>query len=158
MKKPIVVDSTCLIGLERVGQLELLPKLFAPVIVPPKVQDEFGGEVDWLQVEVPANQALMRTLNLLVDEGEAQVITLALERGCRVFLDDRKARRVAKEMGLSVIGTVSLLLRAKKAALIPAVKPILEMLEANGFYLSPELKTEALRLAAEGGNADPTVF
>ena len=42
MKEPVVTDSACLIGLERIGQLDLLPSLFEPIIIPPEVDKEFG--------------------------------------------------------------------------------------------------------------------
>ena len=70
MKKPIVTDSACLIGLERIGCLDILPALFDPIIIPPEVQREFGGPLDWLQVKVPNNQALINALKLLVDDGD----------------------------------------------------------------------------------------
>jgi predicted nucleic acid-binding protein len=42
VKEPAVADSTCLIGLERIGGLNLLQSLFEPILIPPKVQEEFG--------------------------------------------------------------------------------------------------------------------
>ena len=59
MKESVVIDSTCLIGLERIGQLELLPALFEPILIPPEVQREFGMSLSWLTVETPADQALV---------------------------------------------------------------------------------------------------
>jgi predicted nucleic acid-binding protein len=77
VKKPIVTDSACLIGLERIGRLDILPALFDPIIIPPEVQREFGGQLDWLQVRVPNNQALVNALKLVVGDGEAEAIALA---------------------------------------------------------------------------------
>ncbi len=48
MKEAVVSDSTCLIGLERVGELDILPALFDTVMIPPEVEREFGGKFDWL--------------------------------------------------------------------------------------------------------------
>ncbi len=42
MKEPIVLDSTCLIGLERIGRLDILSKLFEPIFFPDEVENEFG--------------------------------------------------------------------------------------------------------------------
>ena len=151
MREPVVVDSTCLIALERIDQLEVLPALFHPVLVPPAVEAEFSITLPWLQVEAPTNQGLILAVKILVDEGEAEAIALAQERGSRIVLDDRRARSVGRNMGLSVIGTVGILLLAKQAGIRPAVRPLLDDLERNGFYLAAALREEALRLAGEHG-------
>jgi predicted nucleic acid-binding protein len=81
--------------------------------------------------------------------GEAETIALALEKGMRIILDDRKARGVAARLGLSITGTVGLLIKAKQAGVIPALKPLLELLQHNNFHIGKELVEEALRLANE---------
>lgn len=50
----LVNDSTCLIGLERIERLDVLPALLEPVLIPPAVQQEFGIALPWLRVEAPA--------------------------------------------------------------------------------------------------------
>ena len=149
-REPAVTDSTCLIGLERIGRLDLLPSLFDPIAAPPKVIEEFGSSPSWLQVLSPTNRQAVFALQLTVDLGEAEAIALALERNWRIILDDRKARLVARRLGLKVIGTVGVLLRAKRKGIVSRIAPLLQDLEAAGFYLSEALKREALRLAGEG--------
>ncbi|MBD2774972.1 DUF3368 domain-containing protein [Iningainema tapete] len=146
---PVVTDSTCLIGLERIGNLDILPALFEPILIPPAVQQEFGVTFPWLQVQIPSDQGQVVALKLLVDEGEAEAIALAYERKLQIILDDRQARSVARNMGISVIGTVGVLVKAKQAKLIPILKPLLDELEENGFYLTSALKAEALGLVEE---------
>ena len=149
MKEPAVVDSTCLIGLENIGHLHLLPKLCEPVPAPPEVEREAGFSPEWLRVEEPSNIALVEALKVMVDDGEAEAIALAVERQWRIVLDDLKARDLAQRMGLRIIGTVGLLVRAKRAGLVPWISPLLNDLTKNGFHLSEDLKREALRLAGE---------
>lgn len=149
MKEPAVANSTCLIGLERIGQLEILRALFEPLLVPPKVQEEFGTTLDWLTVQAPTSRELVNILRSIVDDGEAEAIALAKEKGWLLILDDRKARKWAKRLSVRVIGTAGILLRAKRCGLIPKVKPILEALKAVGFRLSEALEREVLRLAQE---------
>ncbi len=149
MKESVVADSTCLIGLERIGRLELLPELFEPIFVPPEVQNEFGISLTWLKVERPSDQSLVTTLKMLVDDGEAEALALAKELGLRIILDDRQARAVGKRLSIPVIGTVGVLVQAKYARVISLIKPLLEDLESNGFYLSDALKDEALILVGE---------
>ncbi len=147
--EPIVPDSSCLISLERIDQLHLLPALYRPVVSPPEVQREFGIRLPWLQLEAPSDKTLVAALGLLVDEGEAEAIALACERSWRVALDDRRARSVATRLGVRVIGTVGILVRAKQSALVSSLKPLLDNLESSGFHLGDALKREALRLAGE---------
>jgi predicted nucleic acid-binding protein len=74
VKEAVVSDSTCLIGLERVGKLDLLPTLFSPIFIPPEVQREFGVSLPWLQVDVRFDATLTRALRMQVDGGEAEAI------------------------------------------------------------------------------------
>ena len=77
MKEVVVADSTCLIGLERVGRLDILPALYDSVMIPPEVEREFGGKVAWLKVENLTNSLLVAALQMVVDAGEAEAIALA---------------------------------------------------------------------------------
>jgi len=149
VREPIVADSTSLIALERIDALTVLPAMFEPVLIPPEVEHEFGAAYPWLKVEVPTNQALVSSLKLLLGDGEAAAIALASQHRLPIILDDRQARTVARQLGLRVIGTVGCALKAKQAGVVAAVKPLIEKLEEQGFYLSPALKTESLRLAGE---------
>ena len=149
MKEPVVTDSTCLIGLERIGHLDILPALFGPILIPPEVQREFGTLLPWLTVETPADQALVAALKLLVDDGEAEAIALAHARGWRMILDDRRARSVARSLEITIIGTVGMLVRAKRLGIITSLRALLSELEIQEFYISEGLKAEALRLVNE---------
>lgn len=146
MKEIIVSDSTCLIGLERINQLELLPSLYYPIVIPPAVQEEFGRSFPWLRLDKPINKGLVTSLKLLVDRGESEAIALAYERRYRLIVDDRQARKLAQQMGIQMIGTVGILVKAKRQGLIPNLSLVLDDLEAQGFYLSQALKAEALKL------------
>lgn len=140
MKESAVVDSSCLIGLERIGRLDLLPALYDPIIAPPEVAHEFGTPLPWLHIESPNNQALVTALRVNLDKGESEAIALAYERDLLVILDDLPARSIAKSIGLKIIGLVGVLVRAKWDGLIPELKPLLIMLEANQFRLSQRIK------------------
>jgi len=101
-------------------------------------------------VQGVGNESLLKALRTQLDEGESAVIALAAELENSVLvLDDKKARRIGREMGLRVVGTVGLLLRAKRENMVPEVKSLLERLVEGGFRLSRELHREALRVAGE---------
>lgn len=145
----IIADSTCLIGLDRIGEIDLLPQMYSQVTIPPEVQKEFGLYFSWLIVKTPQNIGMINSLKLVVDNGESEAIALAYELGYRLIVDDRQARNTAKRLGIKIIGTVGILVKAKKLGLIDQLLPILEALKSNGFYLSQSLKTEALILVGE---------
>ena len=149
MKEPTVTDTTCLIGLERINQLDILPALFEPILIPPEVDREFGIALPWLTVQTPTNVSLISALTMLVDQGEAEAIALAVETDLRIILDDAKARSVARTLGVAVVGTIGVLVKAKNLGIVQLVRPLLLGLEANGFYVDTALRDEALRLAGE---------
>jgi len=149
VKEPVVSDSTCLIGLERIAKLNVLPELFDPIFIPDEVANEFGVSFSWLKVETPSNRALVNALKLSVDDGEAEAIALALEKNCEIILDDKQARSAAKKLGLEIVGTVGLFIRAKQNGLIDFLEPVLNDLENNGFRMSENLKAEALKIVGE---------
>ena len=117
MKEAVVSDSTCLIGLERIGKLNILPALFDPIMIPPEVEREFGSVFSWLQIENLTSGVLVAALRMVVDAGEAEAIALASEKSCLLISDDKQARAAAKRLGVSVIGTAGILIRAKQMAL-----------------------------------------
>jgi predicted nucleic acid-binding protein len=80
--------------------------------------------------------------------GELAVIAYAYP-GSVAGLDDLQARRIAEALGLMVAGTLGLLLRAKRASLVPAVRPLMDTAVAEGFHISPELYRVMLDLADE---------
>lgn len=66
-----------------------------------------------------------------------------------LLLDDLKARKYAKSLGLSVAGTVGILITAKRKGMISELKPMLEDLKKHRYYLSENIYNEALILANE---------
>lgn len=85
-----------------------------------------------------------------LDAGEFEAIGLAIELGdALVVLDDRPARAVARRLGLLVVGSLGLAVRAKESHLIPAARPLIVALIANGLYADPELYARVLTLTGE---------
>lgn len=150
MSEQTVTNSTCLIGLERIGRLDILPQVFSTVMIPLAVQAEVGLSADWLKVRAVQNIAVVATLKTQVDDGEAEAIALAMELGdVLIILDDRNTRRIAQQLNLKVIGTVGMLLRAKQKGVITEIKPLLTALSQADFRISASLVGNALRLAGE---------
>lgn len=82
--------------------------------------------------------------------GELAAISLALENPGRVLLlDDALARRIAQAAGLTVWGTLRVLLEAKSIGLTDRVGPHLARLQEAGMWLSAEIRERVLTLAGE---------
>ncbi len=67
----------------------------------------------------------------------------------KLLIDDRRGRKVAKINHISTIGSLGVLLAAKKKGLITAVYPLLQQVENSDIYLSPQLITSVLEVAGE---------
>jgi predicted nucleic acid-binding protein len=158
----VVADAGPLIGLARIGRLDLLRGLFRSTFVPPAVYAECVRAPDkpgataiseavnerWLTQRSPS-RPVPETLRAGLGPGECEAITLALELQCPVLLDDRIARAAARAAGSSIVGTAGLLLAAKSRSLIPLVGPVLAQLKGTGYHFSDELVTNILALAGE---------
>lgn len=115
---PIVCNASPIIGLNQIGHLNILRDLFGAIVVPSAVAREVNPSVmmpEWVE-ERPLTQTLgIAVLMASLGAGESETISLALEIGARlVILDDRPARRLAQSLSLPVIGTLGILLAAKK--------------------------------------------
>jgi predicted nucleic acid-binding protein len=157
----VISDSSSLIAISAVGHLDVLRGLYREVIVPPAVWSEVTGlnrpgaadiqTASWIRVESVANRASISTLPRPVGPGEAEAIVLAQELAADILLiDERKARKTALQLGLPVTGVLGVLLEAKKAGLVPAIKPILDQMEVVvAFRLKRSLYDAALQAAGE---------
>jgi predicted nucleic acid-binding protein len=66
-----------------------------------------------------------------------------------VVLDDLTARRCAREKGIPVERTISLVIQAKHRGIIPAVQPVVDRLRVMGMYLSDRFVEQVRRAAGE---------
>lgn len=156
-----VVNASPLILLAHADVLWLLRELSAEVLVPATVKAEVlaGGkqqpeihavaQLEWLQtvadLAVPADVAAWE-----LGAGESQVLAHAVGRPDRVaILDDRQARRCAETLSVSRIGTLGLVLRARRLEIIPAARPVVMRLLAEGMYLDPRMVEAALAEVGE---------
>jgi predicted nucleic acid-binding protein len=153
-----VGDSSPLILFAGIGRFELLREVFGEIVVPPAVWDEvvvYGAgrpgmaevqSASWVRLQVAHDVELVRMLYAEVGAGEAQAIALAarLDEPATLLLDDWKGRRLARRLGLTVVGSAGALGLAKDRSLISAVAPLLEDLRSAGLYLSDGAAREFL--------------
>jgi predicted nucleic acid-binding protein len=151
MQKTIIADSSCLILLDKIEELELLKNLFGMVIITSIIAEEFGFPLpEWISIKNAENKNYQNILELSVDRGEASAIALAVEQSdCLLILDDQKARRLAAELNLKYTGTIALLVEAKSKGYITSVRPIINKIRKTNFHLTPELEKKILKSAGE---------
>jgi len=144
----VVCDTSPLILLSKIRRLDLLAELYEEVIIPSSVLDEVGAKPGKEAEQIRAllqsprfrlRKAMKRTLQELpsgLGRGEREAIALALEtRADLVVLDDQQGRRVAREKGLSVAGTVGILIEAREQGRIPSVRRELDRLIEAGMWV-----------------------
>ena len=155
----VVSDASAPINLARIGELDLLRKLYSEIVVPEAVWQEVvvngagqpGAEeistVDWVKRMLVKNRHLVQALRQDLDAGEAEAIALVLEIEADLLLmDERLGRESARHFGLRYIGLIGVLIEAKHKGLISAVKPYLDTLrDMAGFRLANDLNERVLR-------------
>ncbi|WP_414514147.1 DUF3368 domain-containing protein [Nostoc sp. PCC 9305] len=162
----IVINTAPLISIiAAIGDLRILQSLYTQVLVPFEVCQEIlaGGasgfavsefeDADWLQKsQIPLTNISPFLLNSL-DLGEASVIQLALNENIQtVCIDESAGRRVARLSGLSVTGTIGILLRSHREGYPIDIKQAIDRMIARGIRLSETIINFALQ---QTGEIDP---
>jgi predicted nucleic acid-binding protein len=148
-----IVDTSGLILLNKIDELELLNKLGKEIFITTTIRAEFGMSLpEWISTTDPGNKHYQNILKMELDEGEASAIALSLETANSILiLDDLKGRKVADRLKLKYSGTLGLILGAKKVGILKSVKPVLDKIRSTDFRFSDEL-LETVRTEAGEGN------
>lgn len=162
MAETVVADAGPLIAFAHLDLFSLLPEILGHIIVPDIVLQEclyipsrpdavmIKSALDEGVLTVQAyNDAPLEGLSSSLGAGEQSAISIALTLDCAVLMDDKLARRAASHMGLRVIGTGGVLIKARQMDRIPEVAPLLEQLHAKGYHLSPGLIASILQYTGE---------
>lgn len=151
MPEAIISDTSCLIILTKIGELDLLHQLYTKVTITQDILLEFGEKLPaWIEVRHVKDPYRQKLLEMQIDKGEASAIALALEMAENILiLDDWKARKVAEQLSLPVTGTLGVIIKAKKNGIIPTIRPYLDKMKKTNFRISEELEQLALEEANE---------
>ena len=155
----LAADASALIALSVCDSLGLLEALFGTVLVPEAVFFEVAA-VDKLQSDRVRGylHGKVRTVDMqrfvyldaFADAGETQAMLLYKEVAADYLLiDDKRGRKVAKINQIKTVGSLGVLLQAKRAGLIPRVAPLIAQIAASPVFMGESLIQTVLDLADE---------
>lgn len=158
----VVSDSTILIGLAKIGKLDLLKKIFSRVFIPEEVFKEVVergkgkpgsnviNESAWIETKPVKDEIQVAFLLGSLDKGEAEVLVLARElKADLILLDEEKARKSAVIAGFEIMGLLGLFILAKNLGLIHKVRPLVDELLRKKFRISDKIIEKTLKKAGE---------
>lgn len=155
----VVADSSPLIVLIELGHVELLPRLFGEIIIPPQVSAELrqsnrpqailsfmAARPLWLHERAPAAIEPIPTL----DAGELAAISLARElKADLLLIDEVRGRKAAADRHIPFTGTIGVVELAASQELLD-LQDAFTRLKSTNFWISPELLDERLRIHQPG--------
>ncbi len=158
----VISNSSPLINFTALGKLTLLRELYGTITIPDAVYQEVVGggqtqpgrieveQADWIVRETVSNRTAIAALHAL-GRGEAEAIVLGVENPSSLLvIDDRRGRLAAASMGVNIIGTLGVLLVAKRKSLVAALAPEIEALQTHvGFRIQADLRIRILQEAGE---------
>ncbi len=155
----LIADSSALIALSVCDSLPFLDQLFNQVVVPEAVYFEV------IKANKPEAKALEQYLQNKVrkvdmshfiyldgnaDAGETEAMLLYKQKSAdKLLINDKRGKKIAKINGINTIGSLGILLSAKQAGLLTAIKPKVEAIANSRVYLSKGLINIVLELANE---------
>jgi uncharacterized protein len=155
----VVSNASPLIALARIGRLNLLASLYKRILIPAEVQHEVtvagrglpGAEVvrnaNWIEVaprQSLANPSLAQACQHL-GAGERNAILLAKSLPADlILLDEWKARRIAREAGLSIVGCLGTLEAAAERGLVTDLRQAYIDLLRHGIRFDIKLLQDSL--------------
>jgi predicted nucleic acid-binding protein len=116
MPEIVITDTSCLILLTKINEIELLNVCYSSVVVTTEVAKEFNEPLPhWIKIKAANDISIKKTLEQFIDKGEASALALAFEvPESLLIIDDRIARRLAKSLGFKVTGTFGRCCSSKK--------------------------------------------
>lgn len=162
----VICDSSSLIHLSAIGRLGLLKDFHGTLTIPqavwrevvqqglnrPGVQEvEAALQEGWIEIRAASNEPLLTSLKQDLDDGEAEVIALAIEHQAElVLLDETEARRIAGIFDLKKTGAIGILIRAKLEGKIQDLRTELDRLRTvGGFWIEERLYNAAVSSVGE---------
>lgn len=151
MHKIVISDTSTLILLQKINELDILLKIYGELYTTPEIAAEYGEKLpDWIVIQPVKDKKYQRFLETQIDLGEASALALAAEfEDVLLLLDNLKARKLATKLMFKTTGTFGIIHKAKQLSIIPKVKPLIDKLLSTNFRISEEIVDEILKLNEE---------
>lgn len=138
-----VFDTSVLIAFSNLHKIDLLCELYPTITIPDAVETEFDEELPDCSEIIEVDHSLVGFLQsqMNIAKGEASVISYCLISGGNTtcLIDEQRARKIAKSLGLKVSGTIGILMKMEKKKLISSAYNETLYLKEKGFYISDEI-------------------
>jgi predicted nucleic acid-binding protein len=154
-----IVNASPLIGLAKIGRLDLLREAGREILIPAAAAKEIlagpAGDPAAVALRGPLSSRVFdeTVLDSVVEwglgAGETAVISAALKRKAFAVIDDKEARNASRALGVSFVGTLGVVLLARQEGRLERAAEILRRLQQIGLRLDDRLVREALRQFAE---------
>lgn len=152
----VVSDTTPLISLMKIGQLELIYQLFGEIQIPEAVFEELVSNKRFLEESRQIQECSyirkvkvtdFKSVDLLrrstaLDAGESEAIILSDSvKADLLLMDEIKGRRIAQQMGISLMGTIGMLIVAYNDRLLSKeeILSCVSILKNTGRHISDKL-------------------
>ena len=155
MNETWVVNASPLIALAKIGRLDLLRAEGRELLIPEAVAQEIlaGPAGDPASVALAAGDfgkpvpavSRVEVVEWGLGAGETAVLSLAIERRATAVIDDREARSAARALGARCIGTLAVVIRARREGRIPSAASVITDLRRAGLRLDDTLVRAALQ-------------
>jgi len=138
-----IFDTSVLIAFSNLHKLHLLCQVYERILITEVVQSEFDEALpDCFEISAVDHElveSLRRRMN--IGGGEASVIIYSLNAkgNTRCFIDEQRARKIAKSHRLTVSGTIGILMKMEEKGLILSSYDEVLRLKEKGFYVSDKI-------------------
>ncbi len=161
----VVSNTPPLSALSIIGRLGLLRTQFGTLRIPMAVWTELSRLENvtakqalqqaraeaWLQVHETTNRSMVEVLEVTLDAGESEAIAMSMEWPADLLImDESSGRAMARNLKITITGTLGVLLKAKRDGKILSLKiEIDRLVQEAGFFVSNRVRNTFLAEAGE---------
>ncbi len=142
----IILDNSVLSAFRRLKLLSNLKKLISLAIISKEVFNEYSNQwqkkiPNWIKIKQPRGDILLESSPVSLSIADLSLIRLALEHKIPIATDDKPLRQFAKNLGISIIGSLGLLKSLYQSKIIKTKEEYISFLESlqKDIYISDEL-------------------
>ena len=147
----IIFDNSVLSAFRRLKLLSNLNKLISSAIISKEVFNEYSKRwqkkiPNWIKIKQPSDDIILESSPVSLSIVDLSLIRLALEHKIPIATDDKPLRQFAKNLGISIVGSLSLLKSLYQSKIIKTREEYLSFLESlqEDIFISDELMKWAL--------------